>query len=107
MEILVGRTFSLITLDRYFKACLREYTCRGRGRTAILSFYGKGTTISPCPHVAGIHMACVKFVLADSADPDGAGAQWRGPQQGAERPHAGPPGVQRPTPHPTLHGAHP
>lgn len=41
------------------------------------------------------------------ADLNGAGAQRRGQEQGAERPHAGPPGVQRPPPHTAVHGAHP
>lgn len=39
-------------------------------------------------------------------DSDRARAQWHWKNQGAECPHAGPPGLQRPTAHPPLHGAY-
>lgn len=40
-------------------------------------------------------------------DLNGAGAQWCWQEQGAERSYAWSSGLQRPSPHTTIHGAHP
>lgn len=40
-------------------------------------------------------------------DINGAGAQWCWQEQGAERSYAWSSGLQRPSPHTTIHGAHP
>ena len=44
-------------------------------------------------------------VFSFPVDPDRAGVQRPGPEQGAECAHARPPGVQCPAVDPTLHGA--
>lgn len=46
---------------------------------------------------------CVLTVV----DLDGAGAQWCRQEQGAERSYARSPGLQRPSSHTALYGAHP
>ena len=90
--------------------CLQDCSVSGRdglacGVSPVLVPSSSPRLILPSDTQQLLSFLCHRepFLLTDS---DRAGAQRHWKNQGAECPHAGPPGLQRPATHPPLHGAY-